>query len=339
MAPKRSSTCRRTWCSTSCSASSSRTTSRAVRRAAVSVAVRNAIKVPHREVVAPRWAIGRGGMHGGGYDGRIITGSGTVKVWRDGACERASRRIRASRCGGGAAGRGALWSAARATAPRSCGRSTALPSAPSHGQRRDLAAALPDGVQIVVADGRQVGCTTSTGRSSTPSIWRMRRVTRQSRVTPAGCGQWRRRRPPHQRCDHRQGGASLQEPRQHPPRAHRPRSSGGGDARRPAHPQRLDGQDRRVWLLDGTLVNTFRLHTSYDRHRGAAGQPARTLRLGQRVGRRQHGQALQRQRRRRPAHLHATNRVPLALPLDGLRFVSGSYDNTARIAYHGLACT
>ena len=27
----------------------------------------------------------------------------------------------------------------------------------------------------------------------------------------------------------------------------------------------------------------------------------------------------------------------LALLTDGLRFVSGSYDNTARIAYHGLA--
>ena len=35
---------------------------------------------------------------------------------------------------------------------------------------------------------------------------------------------------------------------------------------------------------------------------------------------------------------HHTDQVYfLALLPDGLRFVSGSYDNTARIAYHGLA--
>ena len=36
---------------------------------------------------------------------------------------------------------------------------------------------------------------------------------------------------------------------------------GGGDARRPAHPQRRARHTVRVWLLDGTLENTFKLHT------------------------------------------------------------------------------
>ena len=34
---------------------------------------------------------------------------------------------------------------------------------------------------------------------------------------------------------------------------------------------------------------------------------------------------------------HTTAVVSLALLPDGLRFVSGSYDGTARIVYHGLA--
>ena len=37
----------------------------------------------------------------------------------------------------------------------------------------------------------------------------------------------------------------------------------------------------RVWLLDGTLTNTFELHAEpRGRPRGAARQPARALRLG-----------------------------------------------------------
>ena len=92
----------------------------------------------------------------------------------------------------------------------------------------------------------------------------------------------------------------------------------------------------RVWRLNGTLKKTFELHTPRrERPRGAARQPARALRLG-----RQDRQALQRQRRRRRAHLHAPHRdgvTSLALLPDGLRFVSGSGDETARIAYHGLA--
>ena len=96
-------------------------------------------------------------------------------------------------------------------------------------------------------------------------------------------------------------------------------SRGGGDARRQAHPQRRDDKTVRVWLLNGTLENTFKLHRD-GVPRGAARQPARALRLV-----RPHRQALQRQRRRRPAHLHAPHRPwsPGLLP-DGRRFVSGS---------------
>ena len=37
----------------------------------------------------------------------------------------------------------------------------------------------------------------------------------------------------------------------------------GGDARRPAHPQRRGRPTVRVWLLDGTLKNTFKLHNHH----------------------------------------------------------------------------
>ena len=57
------------------------------------------------------------------------------------------------------------------------------------------------------------------------------------------------------------------------------------------------------------------------------------------VATRQHREALQRQRRHCPAPFthHAYPVQCLALLPDGLRFVSGSHDGTARIAYHGLA--
>ena len=90
----------------------------------------------------------------------------------------------------------------------------------------------------------------------------------------------------------------------------------------------------RVWRPNGTLENTFELHAGLCVPRGVARQPARARRLERRDR-----QALQRQRRRRPAHPHAphTLRDRLALLPDGLRFVSGSTDNTARIVEHGLA--
>ena len=72
-------------------------------------------------------------------DGSVITGSsdGTVKVWRDGACERTIKaRTRSRQRGGGAAWRSTLRQRLSSTAPRSCGRSTATSSAPSRSAAR-----------------------------------------------------------------------------------------------------------------------------------------------------------------------------------------------------------
>ena len=103
----------------------------------------------------------------------------------------------------------------------------------------------------------------------------------------------------------------------------------------------LEDSTIRVWLLDGTLDE----HSSHELNdqigegpRDAAQQPARALRIARRKG-----QALQRLRRRRPAHLQAPHLfrprhggLPGAATR-GLRFVSGSNDDSARIVYHGLA--
>ena len=86
----------------------------------------------------------------------------------------------------------------------------------------------------------------------------------------------------------------------------------------------------RVWRLNGTLENTFELHTSDVTALVALPDNQHAL-SGSRDNDRQ---ALQRQRRRRPAHLQAPHRQntvrSLALLPDGLRFASGAYDGTAR---------
>ena len=139
------------------------------------------------------------------------------------------------------------------------------------------------------------GCTTSTGRSSTPS--------RGTPATVCARGGGDARRPAHhQRLWARQGvERRQQEPREHLHRAHQRRYA---VAAMPDGQRILSGGDDdtvRVWLLDGTLENTFRAaQLTCLRPRGAARQPARALRLV-----RQDRQALQRQRRRRPAHLQA----------------------------------
>ena len=130
-----------------------------------------------------------------------------------------------------------------------------------------------------------------------------------------------------------------QEPREHLRRAHRHRAF-AAVAAMPDGQRILSGGKTstiRVWLLDGTLKNTFELHTdAVTRPRGAARQPARALRLE-----RQDRQALQRQRRRRPAHLQAPHHFgevepSMALLPDGSAS-SAARPTTARIVYHGLA--
>jgi WD40 repeat protein len=95
-----------------------------------------------------------------------------------------------------------------------------------------------------------------------------------------------------------------------------------------------------VWLLNGILQNTFELHTGDvythtvnalvalpDNQHALSGSDDGTVKLFNVND----GTVL-------CSFPHHTSQVScLALLTDGLRFVSGSYDNTARIAYHGLA--
>ena len=88
-----------------------------------------------------------------------------------------------------------------------------------------------------------------------------------------------------------------------------------------------------MWLLDGTLKNTFRPHTKWvnalalsDNQHALSASYDSTIKLFNVND----GAVL------RTFKHHKNTVTSLALP-DGLRFVSGSYDKTARIAYHGLA--
>ena len=94
----------------------------------------------------------------------------------------------------------------------------------------------------------------------------------------------------------------------------------------------------RVYRLDGTLENTFHLHrgvSSYvmalvalpDNQHALSGSADNTVKLFDVNG----GAVL------RTFRHHTSSLTSLALLPDGLRFVSGAYDTTARIAYHGLA--
>ena len=99
-----------------------------------------------------------------------------------------------------------------------------------------------------------------------------------------------------------------------------------------------DDETVRVWLPNGTLKNTFRLHTSGrsnvkdivalpDNQHALSGSYDKTVKLFN-----VNDGAVMR------TFKHHTRAVTsLALLPDGLRFVSGSLDRTARIAYHGLA--
>ena len=101
-------------------------------------------------------------------------------------------------------------------------------------------AALPDGVHFVVGLGNGEvrlyhvdGTLVHTFKGHTDDVWAVA-------VTPDGqhiiSGSMDESR---QGVERRQ-----QEPREHLHRAHRENLGGGGDARRPAHPQRLDRQHR-----------------------------------------------------------------------------------------------
>ena len=118
-------------------------------------------------------------------DGRVITGSDdmTVTVWRDGACERTFQADTAQSSRWRCCRAERASSAPRTTAPRSCGRSTALSSAPSRWATRRVhcVAALPDGVHFVVG----LGCDHDERRRG-PAVPRRRdaRPRLQAAVAP-----------------------------------------------------------------------------------------------------------------------------------------------------------
>ena len=95
----------------------------------------------------------------------------------------------------------------------------------------------------------------------------------------------------------------------------------------------FDGE-LRVWLLNGTLKNTFTLHTDRvsalvalpDNQHALSGSHDHTVKLFNVND----GAVL------RTFRLH-NHTLCLALLADGRRFVGGSSDNTARVFEHGLA--
>ena len=89
-----------------------------------------------------------------------------------------------------------------------------------------------------------------------------------------------------------------------------------------------------MWLLNGTLENTLNLPIYYsalvalpDNQHALAASYDKTVKLFNVND----GAVL------RTFTHHTREVLCLALLPDGLRFVSGSWDDTARIAYHGLA--
>ena len=95
------------------------------------------------------------------------------------------------------------------------------------------------------------------------------------------------------------------------------------------------GGEVRVWLLDGTLVNTFGVHDDFvnalvalpDNQHALSGSSDHTVKLFNVND----GAVL------RSFKHHTDFGLCLALLPDGLRFVSGSSDKNTRIVYHGLA--
>ena len=312
----------------------------------VSVAARNAMKVRpfsgevvtlagHRRVRCAALAAAP--------DGRIITGSAitdyTVKVWRDGACERTIQAHNDGQGGGGAAGRSALRQRlSRRPTAKLWTLDGALERTFAVGRQVLCVAALPDGVHFVVGlvvkrgrrreqvrlyhvDGTLVHTFTGHTRSviavavtpdgqhiisgSDDNLVKVWSVATKSLVsTCVG------------HTDYVRAVAAMPDGQRI--------LSGSYD------------NTVRVWRLNGTLENTFELHTNSVRALVALPDNQHALS----GSRRQDRQALQRQRRRRPAHLQAPHRTgvspwrccPTASASSAARTTS-----TARIVYHGLA--
>jgi WD40 repeat protein len=273
-------------------------------------------------------------------DGRIITSSAdcTVKVWRDGACERTIQAHTmdvncvavlpggARFVSGADDGTAKLW-----TLDGALDRTFAMHT----GSIVWSVAALPDGVHFVVGVGQEPsshvslyhvdGTLVHTFKGHTGGVWAMA-------LTPDG--------------QHIISGSLDFLVKVWSVASKSLVSTCNGHT---SHVQAVavmpDGQrflsgasdnTVRVWLLDGTLENTFlELHTDAvmslvalpDNQHALSASGDYTLKLFDVND----GTVL------RTFKHHDSAVRSMALLPDGLRFVSGSWDRTARIAYHGLA--
>ena len=259
------------------------------------------------------------------------------KLWRDGACERTIQaHDRRHRARGGAAGRNALRQRlGRPHREAVDARRRARAHVRGGHRRRLRRAALPDGVHFVVGAGHGIrtnfrsGCTTSTGRSSTPS-----RGTPGSVLAVAVTNDGQHIISGSSDTDRQGVERRHQEPREHLRRAHRARCRSGGDARRPAHPQRR----ATIPLACGCSTAPTRTPSSCTLASWTPSWrcPTTSTRSPARATRRSSSSTSTTAPSCAPSRTTLTA-FSLALLPDGRRFVSGSADNTACIVEHGLA--
>ena len=99
-----------------------------------------------------------------------------------------------------------------------------------------------------------------------------------------------------------------------------------------------------MWLLDGTLENTFQLHTREvkalvalpDNRHALSGSADKTIKLFN-VNDGTVLRTFAHHRAQAPSTQHRGEVSNLVLLPDGLRFVSGGDDDKACVLYHGLA--
>jgi len=307
----------------------------------ISVAVRNAINARafSPEVVT---LAGHADLVFGvatALDGRIITGSAdeTVKVWRDGACDRNIHQAHTghvkavavlpggARFVSGSYGTAKLWTL-----------DGALERTFNVGSWAFCVAALPDGVHFVVGRG-----------SSFPPSGEVRLYHVDGTLvhTFAGHTDWVRAVAVTPDGQHIISGSEDRLVKVWSVDSKSLVSICTGHtqpvyavAAMPDGQRILSGgfdDTVRVWLLDGILKNTFRLHTYYtvtalvalpDNQHALSASMDKTVKLFSVSD----GAVLR-------TFTHHTSYVYcLALLPDGLRFVSGSHDQTARIVEHGL---